>query len=402
MSQNWFKPVTRGIFIISFSTSTVIIRILQIGFYKYKLASIASKKQMVIEKRKLRNLRRKNIQASIELGQSNFSGISRIPVSSHHNHQSQIKHQKYESHNLNSMNNDDNNYTNTDNSRNNIEYNKSTNTNNNLQTNTTNHEKENEEIKKKEDIASDLMNYNFALYFISFSTFSDASFDIIQGIVLILGYTTTTHPLAVIGSMVGFGTEVIDFFEEIFGFALAICREFDAVLAGCGDILENIWCISVSVGCMIEQAIAVYVIYFVFDCVQFLCAEQLLLLVILSLCVSVIGFIIGAVFLVYACLHRRVRISLDLSILKKDSDVNKELEKEKQEDKKEEIKEEIERQFSHLTLQNEISADDEQKYQMMNNTATNKMDPQSLQYQMYQQQLFYQQQFMQRMMTNPQ
>eukprot|EP01084_Bolivina_argentea_P050331 92532_1 len=316
MSQNWFDPQTRGIFIISFSSSTLIVRILQIVFYKCKLSSIASKKAMIIiEKRKLRKLRENNMEMGIEFGQNTFSDVNRSPIQP----QLEFKHESHNQNNINNYNNnnkhadnmyaDDNIYT--DNNMNKIEYNNKT---------TYANDENNNEIKRKEDMASDLMNYNFALYFISFSTFSDASFDIIQGVVLIFGNTTTTHPLAVIGSIIGFSTEVIDFFEEVFGFALAVCREFDA-----GDILENIWCITVSVGCMIEQAIAIYVIYFVFDCPQFLCSQQLLLLVIISLSVSVIGFIIGVVFLVYACTHRRVRISLDLSILKKD-DLDKELE----------------------------------------------------------------------------
>ena len=188
MSQNWFKPIHRGIFIVSLSLSAIIVRILQITYYKYKLSMIALSHRMSI-----------TTESSLN------------------------EHIKQEQSTENVQNDDDE-----------VE-DKDENEENPLLT-----EQESmvdDDAKQQEDIASDLMNYKFTLYFIAFSTFNDCTFDIVQGIVLIIGLSTTTLPIAVFGSIIGFSSELIDFFEELFGFALSICKE------GADDkwkILENI------------------------------------------------------------------------------------------------------------------------------------------------------------------
>eukprot|EP01084_Bolivina_argentea_P080938 146575_1 len=183
MSQAWFEPYTRGLFILILATSTILVRIFQITYYKCKLDHIIPKIEREVIKET--EYKKQQTKKSIEMHDPGKNS-SKSPNET-----------------------------------------------------------------KKEDEASEITNYRFALYFIAYSTFSDASFDIIQAIVLVLVFSSVTQPLAVVGSLVGFATEVLDFFEEIFGFACDMCKDMSEF----GPLLEKTWCFTVIIGCIIEQGL---------------------------------------------------------------------------------------------------------------------------------------------------
>eukprot|EP01084_Bolivina_argentea_P259924 438790_1 len=157
------------------------------------------------------------------------------------------------------------------------------------------------ETQIMEEEASDIYNYNFALYFIAFSTLSDASFDIIQAVILISGLTTKTSSLAVIGSIIGFNTELLDFIEEMFGFACDFCKEDERV----SGTLAKIWCIVVSLGCITEQSIAIYVLF-----TELQREEQHSLLFYVSFVTNTSLILIGLIFIGLATTHSKASISL--------------------------------------------------------------------------------------------
>eukprot|EP01084_Bolivina_argentea_P067327 122630_1 len=322
MQQNWFPPKIRGLFILSFAVSTVLVRIIQLTYYKCKLRNIVPKKVMLISLEK--SISKIKIESSNYQQWKLYEILKYISELENGRYQTYVDGLKegFKSMNVNGsdlpainslmlskFNVSDvadrdaliQNFQNLA-AQSGIDNTKAKASQDNA----------NIEKVKKEETASDLMNYNFALYFIAYSTFSDASFDIIQSMMLLFGYSTTTDPLAVIGSMIGFSTEVLDFLEEVFGFGLAICKE--GILTGYGETLEKLWCILVSIGCIIEQSIAVYIVLIVYNCIDS-CMFQIFPFI--SLGINTIGVLIGLAFLCYALIHHRVRVTIDFSLLDK-------------------------------------------------------------------------------------
>eukprot|EP01084_Bolivina_argentea_P300433 518040_1 len=93
MSQGWFVPVYRGIFIVLLSGSTIIVRIAQIIYYKRKLHSIASKKQMTIKKQNLRQ----NMLKEIEMHKTNHKAETETSsyIPQHHQSNDPTNTEKY-------------------------------------------------------------------------------------------------------------------------------------------------------------------------------------------------------------------------------------------------------------------------------------------------------------------
>ena len=204
------------------ATSTIIVRIFQILYYKCKLFTIAPKKFIKAEPKKSVNIEIEMQSAGNANTNTNNMKLPRDEADPLR--PKEVDESKYDD------KNDDN--------PNNFTMDKFVDTK---------HDKK----KETEDNASSLTNYNFALYFISHSTFSDASFDIIQSIVFIFGYSTTTTSLVVLGTMIGFSSEVLDFVEEVLGFGIDICR--NGVLGEYGPIMEKIHCILISISCIVAQ-----------------------------------------------------------------------------------------------------------------------------------------------------
>ena len=262
MSQNIFDPTDRGLTIVLLSSSTIVVRIVQITYYKCKLSNIASKEQMIVENTKLLDTNDDKTESHDDDNNTNKSYDKHIEMAiqlqsfevnnnnNDNNNNNMNNHQNYR-HHVSNMSDD---YYSPSNDYNggfdrygsnssqpqmtSVESNNNYNINNSgsvdmtsinnmseeLQNETNEFKKRTKERKKlKEEEASQLMNYNFALYFISFSTFTDASFDIIQGIILLFGFTSTTQPLAVLGSLIGFSTEIMDFFE---GMTMIACNNY--------------------------------------------------------------------------------------------------------------------------------------------------------------------------------
>ena len=225
MSQNILNPNNRGLTIVLISSSTIIVRITQIIYYKHKLYNIASKEQMIVEKKKLLNKEKKDIDENIvddhdkQIEMAIRLQSFEFEFDKNNIDDNNINNNSSEFGDGHSVNDDDNDivYSNAH------DGNKSEDMTNvqfkfelsqELENERNEFKKRTKESKKlKEEEASKLFNYNFALYFISFSTFTDGSFDIIQGIILLFGFTSTTQPLAVLGSLIGFSTEIMDFFE---------------------------------------------------------------------------------------------------------------------------------------------------------------------------------------------
>ena len=343
MSQDLFKPQLRGIIIISLSFSTIFVRIIQIIYYKFKLYSIASKKQMIIKAKsqigsldERKTARKMGSIAIINSPEQELAAYQQKNINANVP-QTQIQsNNNYSSSHvvtagpINIINNRKNNHGDDDDAFANMTESKKK-----------AQERAQTRKKKKEEIASDLQNYNVALLFISFSTFSDACFDIIQGFILVFGYTNTTQPLAVLGSIIGFSSEVLDFFEEIFGFGLSVCRQGGS-FQDCTQFLESLWCVSVSLGCIAEQSISIYVLIVSFECVgkwfgnniyetdvlyanSNKCDSGALYILFIGFTINILSLIAGFGFLIYAIKRRRVRITLDPSVLDQDEQLAKEL-----------------------------------------------------------------------------
>ena len=196
MSQSIFRPYIRGLTIVSLAGSTITVRIIQIIYYKCKLSNIASKKQMIVENERL-------LSAGSAKKEKNIFNMN-SPQGEIDNQLEMAIMQSLQIDDGNNNNDENNNIGRIDDIPDELKDEKDQ-----------FKERAKQNMKVKEEKASELMNYNFALYFISFSTFTDASFDIIQGIILLFGFSTTTQPLAVLGSLIGFSTEIMDFFEGI-------------------------------------------------------------------------------------------------------------------------------------------------------------------------------------------
>ena len=66
-----------------------------------------------------------------------------------------------------------------------------------------------------------------ALSFICIASFSDAIFDIIQGIVFFfdITYSTEITYIVIIGTWIGFGDEILEFIEEVIANCCQLCEE---------------------------------------------------------------------------------------------------------------------------------------------------------------------------------
>ena len=116
---------------------------------------------------------------------------------------------------------------------------------------------------------------------------------------------------------------------------MSVCRQsgtFDQL----GKLLEKVWCISVSIGCIIESSISVHVIFNLFQCIGLYndnnysfnyneCNDKELKIIIIGLIINVLSLIAGMCFLIYAIKHNRVNVRLNFSVFEKDEQLTNEL-----------------------------------------------------------------------------
>ena len=121
---------------------------------------------------------------------------------------------------------------------------------------------------------------------------------------------------------------------EIFGFGLSVCRQ-SGTFRNLGKCLEKLWCLAVSIGCIIESLISIYVIFDLFECIDFRttdtsasvhfdkneCGKNEFKIIVIALSINLFCLVVGFGFLIYAIRHRRVNITLDFTVFKTDDEL---------------------------------------------------------------------------------
>eukprot|EP01084_Bolivina_argentea_P141347 248388_1 len=96
-----------------------------------------------------------------------------------------------------------------------------------------------------------------ALSFICIASFSDAIFDIIQGVIFLSGFTYSAEVnyIVIIGTWIGFGDEILEFLEEIIGNCCQACEENFCLC------VFKIWLFIILIDCLVEQGFGIYIAF---------------------------------------------------------------------------------------------------------------------------------------------